>query len=405
MREGWATTTLGEVAEVVSGGTPSTSTPEFWDGDVTWITPTEVTANEGKVIFNSVRRLTTKGLDSSSAKLLPVGSVLLTSRATIGAVALAGTELSTNQGFASLIAGNDAIPRFLMYWCQQNKAEFESRAAGNTFKEISRKKVAEIPLHLPPLAEQRRIVDVIESVDNYITALETRAETARTARSALVESAIAELMKAECVPLNSIAQVVGGVTKDSGRTNSNEVEVPYLRVANVQRARLDLSEVKKISVNAAKADALKLENGDILLNEGGDRDKLGRGWVWEGQIPRCIHQNHVFRARVFDPTFDPYFIAIITNSEIGRSWFEMMGGQSTNLASISKGTLEQFPVPCADQSIQGSILEFWNALSDTAAACDALTHDARRLRSALLSDLLSGNHEIPATYDQLLQAA
>jgi len=399
MREGWATTTLGDVMMLER----SRIEPKKIDPDAVYVGLENLESD--RPTLRSFGRI---GDTSSAATPFVPDDVLFGKlRPYLRKVAIAEVAGFSTTEILVMRATSRVIPQFLLYLATQPSTfrRCEEASAGTRMPRVSAKDLSAIGILLPPLAEQRRIVDVIESVDNYITALETRAETARTARSALVESAIAELMKAECVPLNSIAQVVGGVTKDSGRTNSNEVEVPYLRVANVQRARLDLSEVKKISVNAAKADALKLENGDILLNEGGDRDKLGRGWVWEGQIPRCIHQNHVFRARVFDPTFDPYFIAIITNSEIGRSWFEMMGGQSTNLASISKGTLEQFPVPCADQSIQGSILEFWNALSDTAAACDALTHDARRLRSALLSDLLSGNHEIPATYDQLLQAA
>ena len=103
MRDGWTETTLGDIAEVVGGGTPSTSKEEFWDGDVVWLTPTEVTAIDGKVISDSKRKITQTGLQSSGARVLPKGTVILTSRASVGFVALAGTELTTNQGFQSLI--------------------------------------------------------------------------------------------------------------------------------------------------------------------------------------------------------------------------------------------------------------------------------------------------------------
>jgi len=182
----WQLTTLGEVAEVVSGGTPRTRVPEFWSGDIVWVTPTEVVAKEGRVVFDSKRKITQAGLDGSSAKMLPVNAVLLTSRATIGAVALAGVPLATNQGFASLVCGERILPRFAMYWCQVNTHELVSRSGGNTFLEISRKKVAAIPLMLPPLAEQRRIVEVVGAMDDQMAALETQAAVTRTLRAGVL---------------------------------------------------------------------------------------------------------------------------------------------------------------------------------------------------------------------------
>ena len=133
----------------------------------------------------------------------------------------------------------------------------------------------------------------------------------------------------------------GGVTKDSKReADPGYVEYPYLRVANVQRGFLDLSVVTTIRAHHDKAEKLVLQHGDILFNEGGDRDKLGRGWVWEGQIENCIHQNHVFRARLTNGGFDPYFISMHANTW-GQRWFERHGKQTTNLASINLATLSR----------------------------------------------------------------
>ena len=101
--------------------------------------------------------------------------------------------------------------------------------------------------------------------------------------------------------LGELGDIVGGITVDKKRRPIDPVTVPYLRVANVQRGRLDLTQVKTISVDRSDADALYLQPGDILLNEGGDRDKIGRGWVWDDEIDHCIHQNHVFRVRLFRP--------------------------------------------------------------------------------------------------------
>lgn len=114
MRDGWVETTLGEIAEVIGGGTPRTSVPQYWNGAIPWITPTEVVAQDGRVVTRTERAITEEGLRNSGARRLPAGAVLLTSRATIGAVALAGVPMATNQGFASLLCGPSVLPSYLM---------------------------------------------------------------------------------------------------------------------------------------------------------------------------------------------------------------------------------------------------------------------------------------------------
>jgi type I restriction enzyme S subunit len=144
--------------------------------------------------------------------------------------------------------------------------------------------------------------------------------------------------------LDSLAALKGGITVDSKRVDPGAQPVPYLRVANVQRGYIDLAEVKHINASAADIAELRLEHGDVLFNEGGDRDKLGRGWIWEGQLSDCIHQNHVFRARMYLPEMAPKLVSWWGNT-FGKDYFQRMGKQTTNLASINMGKLSGFPVP------------------------------------------------------------
>lgn len=200
MRKGWTEATLGDVADVIGGGTPSTTVPEYWGGEVVWLTPTEVVPRDGQVILDSERRITKEGLKNSGAQLLPAGSVVLTSRASVGFVGISGVELCTNQGFQSLVPGDTVLAKFLMYWIQSNRVEFESRAAGSTFKEISRSNVKSIRIHLPPMNEQMRMVDLVSSVDAYISLLSSSpgatnanegvTEKARTLRTSLLHELV-----------------------------------------------------------------------------------------------------------------------------------------------------------------------------------------------------------------------
>jgi len=251
-------------------------------------------------------------------------------------------------------------------------------------------------LALPPAAEQERIVAAIEEHLSRLDAAESLVAAAARRLSHIPKAGIRELFESQEWPwttLGEIAEVKGGVTKDSKRqSDPSFVKVPYLRVANVQRGRLDLSEVTTIRVHPDKAEALRLEPGDVLLNEGGDRDKLGRGWVWEGQIADCIHQNHVFRARLNDD-FDPYFVSTHANTW-GQSWFEKHGWQTTNLASINLGTLKQLPVPAPLRSEQEAIVAQMHASSEAhkrlAESIDHAQTRARALRHSILAAAFSG---------------
>lgn len=170
--------------------------------------------------------------------------------------------------------------------------------------------------------------------------------------------------------------------------------VPYLRVANVQRGYLDLSQMKMISAPANEIKQLTLEPGDILFNEGGDLDKLGRGWIWEGQYPNCIHQNHVFRARLFIRGNWSKIISWYGNV-LGRKLFTALGKQTTNLASLSLSKLKPFAVPLMSAAEATEIVSrVENVDSLIGKEVDELSNgmaSASSLRRAVLRTAFSGH--------------
>jgi hypothetical protein len=158
--------------------------------------------------------------------------------------------------------------------------------------------------------------------------------------------------------------------------------------------RLDLSTVARIRVLPSKADALRLQPGDVQLNEGGDRDKLARGWIWEDQIDGCIHQNHVFRARVRDGVIEPRLLSWTANT-LGGRWAERNGKQSVNLASISLSKIRQMPaVPLPPRSIQPQLVDAiqtsWEAAVRVDQAVQAQAVRSAALRRAILAAAFSG---------------
>lgn len=167
--------------------------------------------------------------------------------------------------------------------------------------------------------------------------------------------------------LEDVATVQTGLAKGKS-VAGNSLELPYLRVANVQDGFVDLSVVKTVVVSASDAERYKLRAGDVLFTEGGDFDKLGRGTVWNGQIANCLHQNHVFAVRP-DPKLLPEYLAALASSPAGRRYFQLSSKQSTNLASINSSQLKAFPLPLPpleEQRLIAAVLRTWDEAIDAA---------------------------------------
>lgn len=295
--------------------------------------------------------------------------------------------------------------RFLFYWLKH--PEFlkyvEAESHGLNMPRLGTETGKAAPFVLAPRQEQTRIADQLDTLLAQINACHHRLDTIpallKRFQQAVLDAATTGALTEDWregnnspawkpVVLSDIAEVVGGVTKDSKKQSTSDEEVPYLRVANVQRGYLDLAEVKTIRVPAAKLEKLLLEPGDVLFNEGGDLDKLGRGWVWDGQIDRCTFQNHVFRARLKDPRHQPKFISWWGNSR-GLDYFIRSGKQTTNLASINKRTLEHLPIslPCPEE--QQEIVCRADSLLRLAACIEARLTNMRTLARRLAPQALA----------------
>lgn len=197
-------------------------------------------------------------------------------------------------------------------------------------------------------------------------------------------------------PLRELADISGGLMKGKKRRGDEVLrEVPYLRVANVQRGSLDLTEVKLIEATESEIEQLKLRRGDVLFNEGGDRDKLGRGCVWNAELPECINQNHVFRARVRDGAALPAWISAFGNSDEAQAYFLASGKQTTNLASISMSTLGSLPIPTPPLNEQRRIVAKLESLQSRSRrareALDAVPPLLEKLRQSILAAAFRGD--------------
>jgi len=166
--EGWRFRKISDIAEVVGGGTPKTKKPEYWGGDIPWLTPKDLSGEHFRYVSRGERNITKAGIENSSARLVPPGTVLLTSRAPVGYVAMAKNPIATNQGFRSLVVNEEHDPDFIYYLLLHNTDYLKQHASGSTFQELSGSTLKSLEFLIPPLSEQRAIAHILGSLDDKI---------------------------------------------------------------------------------------------------------------------------------------------------------------------------------------------------------------------------------------------
>jgi type I restriction enzyme, S subunit len=196
------------------------------------------------------------------------------------------------------------------------------------------------------------------------------------------------------VRLGSVAFVQTGLAKGKQGVKDS-LTLPYLRVANVQDGFLDLADIKEIQVERTEVERYRLKKGDVLLTEGGDNDKLGRGDVWQGQIPMCLHQNHIFAVRTQREVLDPHFLSALAGSSYGKLYFRRCSKQSTNLATINSTQLKEFPVILPPKHEQLAIVRCLRTWDEAITLTERRIAAEQQLRLGFMQQLLTGQVRFP----------
>lgn len=377
----------------------------------------------GKLKFENTKYVSLSWLKTSLAFSLKENDFLLGMSGSLSnyAVVSAGdipALLNQRVGRLQSKSGKQSY-EYVCYWLKSNfyhrYAEIQGEGAAQ--KNISSRQIGLFKYRHIPLIEQRRIVTILQTIDQTIEKTETLIEKYQHTKTGLLHDLFTRGINADgklrplrgqapelyqltpigWIPkewsvrqLAEFSDICSGVTLGSKKTPDQTISVPYLRVANVQDGYLDLSDVKEIMVNRKTFDSLLLQAGDVLMNEGGDFDKLGRGTVWQGKITPCIHQNHVFRVRTNAQVLRHYFLAYWSQSAYGKKYFVLSSKQSTNLASINSTQLKKFPVALPSLYEQTQIEERVDAVNLKITFLNSELEKFKNQKSGLMYDLLTG---------------
>lgn len=417
----WDDVTIADFGEIVGGGTPSRATPSFWNGTIPWVTPTEITALHGKYVRDTQEMITPVGLAGSAAKLLPVASVVVTTRASIGMAAIAAVPLTTNQGFKNIIPNRDTDSLFTYYRIQTLKSEMVRLASGTTFLEISKADFSRLRTRRPKRAEQSRIAVVLDTLDQAITRTEAVTAKLRQMRAGLLHDLLTcgighngqlrdpianpDQFKHTFLGLipkeweeRTIDQA-GEVTKLAGFEFTNFIhystsgEIIALRALNIKNEELDLSDIQRIS--KAASDSLprsKVNSGDILITyigayigdvvliEDSDRYHLAPN-IAKITCNRGILPNFM-QWQIRSPTTRRQMAQFTT---------------TTATPSLTMTQIRELKVAIPVQEIeQRKIVEIVNSANRTIQNEVLMLDKLTKLKSGLMADLLTGRVRTPA---------
>lgn len=386
---------------VVNGGTPAAD-PENWDGQISWATPADLSTVDGGYLVGTWRTLTDRGLALGS-RSVSAGSLIVSTRAPIGYVAETTQTTAFNQGCRGLIPLKDLDVRYFRYQFLSIAERLAAQGLGSTFMELSTEGLATTLLTVPRLDQQHAVAGYLDAetarIDALITKKRRMIELVQERARATISARLEPRSYSRMVRLGAVSTVQSGLTVDAGRTlDGSSVSRPYLRVANVQDGRIDLTEVKEVQIPLALASRFELKRGDVLMTEGGDPDKLGRGAVWRGQVQGCLHQNHIFAVRPTEALL-PEFLALVTRTAYARIYFETTASKTTGIASTSSSKIASFKVPLPDINEQRTTVNQVSAdlvrLDRLARLVDCQILLLQEHRQALITAAVTGDLEVP----------
>lgn len=414
--EEWKEYKLGEIGEIVGGATPSTTNSSNYDGDISWITPKDLSNYNDRYIARGERMITREGYESCSCKLLPKGSILFSSRAPIGYVAIAANELCTNQGFKSIIPNNAIIDNvFTYYLLLHNKSRIEGLGSGTTFKEVSGKVMKEVTVSIPSLETQKRIASILSSLDDKIELNRKINANLEAQAQALFKSWFVDLepfkdqpfieselgMIPDCLSLKNISEiphVLETGRRPKGGVGEIAQGIPSVGAEHVKGiGTYDYSKTKYITPEyASSLKTGKVEGYELLIYKDGGKPGyfipnysiFGEGYPFD----LCYLNEHVFKLDFNDRGYNA-FCYFYFQTDYVMNYLNAQGGKAA-IPGINKQDIKNIPIYSPNNEI---VKHFGDVVLPLIKQILFNCKESRRLaslRDTLLPRLMSGELKV-----------
>lgn len=418
----WPTVPACEVARIEIGGTPSRNTPVFWAEENSGHPWVSIADMNSPVVTKTHERITDAGVNRSNVKLVPAGTPLMSFKLTVGRVAIAGCDLYTNEAIAAFHVDHSAIsPRWLVHILPgaASKVVTDTAVKGIT---LNKAKLRLLPLPLPPLPEQRRIAEILDTVDEAIRKTEEIIAKLERMKQGLLHDLLTrgidengELRDPDRHPERFKESELGRVPKEwevaqihevgsvqLGRQRSPRYEKgphlrPYLRVANVFDGFIDYTDVLRMNFSLAEQEQYAVSQGDILLNEGQSIELVGRCAIYDGPPGLYCFQNTLVRFRPRSRKLDVHFARAVFKRWLDIGRFRTVARQTTSVAHLGAERFARMcfplPSPLEQAGISRTLRQYDERVSVEARTANKL----RLLKQALMNDLLTGKVRVPVS--------
>lgn len=381
---------LGEICTIVSGTTPKSTQPEYWDGNLNWVTPAELT-DESDIIYESQRKITQQAVSDSSLKSFPAGTVLLSSRAPIGKVAIAGTEMYCNQGFKNLICSEKIYNRYLYHFLKDKTVYLNSLGRGATFKEISKSIVENIEIPLPPLDEQHKIAAVLDKISDLIAKRRQQLDK------------LDEMVKARFVEMfgdpenntknwttGTIEQVIksceSGWSGKGVQRLKEPGEIAVLKVSAVTKGFFIPEECKVLDDQKDIKKYVFPQRGDLLFSRANTKEMVGAtAFIWE-DYSELILPDKLWKIRFHSTTNTLYMKYILSSSYIRSKISAASTGTSGSMYNVSMEKFKSIIVPLPPHRLQNKFADFVEQTEKTKTTISRSLEKLETLKKALMQD-------------------
>lgn len=404
MKAGWRVVPLGEVCTVVNGGTPKSIVATYWGGDVNWLTPKDMGQMTGRHIAETPRKITAKGLDNCSARLVPAGSVIMSTRAPIGHLAINDAPMAFNQGCRGMMPGANLDPVFLFHFLSANTEALNDLGTGTTFKELSATALRAFPIPLPPLDEQKRIVAVLDEAFEGLSRARANAEANLADARELSSRHAAALFDRVAMEAKSTRRVaeIAAPEKGSIRTgpfgsqllHSEFVEsgVAVLGIDNAVKNEFQWAKRRFITEEKYKElSRYTVRPGDVIITIMGT---CGRCAVVPDDIPKAINTKHLCCITLDQRLCNPDFLhAYFLHSPVARDYLDSQVLGSI-MDGLNMGIIKEMPVTLPTLEVQKDVVSAISEMRGSSLALSAFYSDniaeLDTLRQSLLQKAFSG---------------